>query len=187
MTIHYCYTDSPVGRLLLVGNYDGLLLLNFQDGPEPVLPDSWWRKDAAFFFNPIVQLQEYFAGTRRRFSLRLNPQVSDFQEQVLNIVERIPYGETASYRDIAKMLESPKAVRAIGTANRKNPLPLFIPCHRVVASNGRQTAFSGGLDAKEYLLSLEEESICSQAKRPNCKNLKSVDNQHSDEMLLAVD
>ena len=155
MTIHYCYTDSPFGKLLLVGDFQGLSHVNFQDGSAPLLPEAHWRKDAAFFVNAIVQLKEYFAGERLRFSLRLNPKGSDFQRQVLEVVSRIPYGETASYSDIARMVGKPKSVRAVGTSNRNNPLPIIIPCHRVIGSNGKLTGFSGGAEFKQWLLDLE--------------------------------
>lgn len=155
MTIHYCYTDSPLGRLLLAGDFQGLSLINFQDGSMPALPEKHWRKDAAFFVTAIIQLQEYFAGQRQCFSLRLNPSGSEFQLSVLEVVARIPYGETASYADVARIVGKPKAVRAVGSANRNNPLPIVIPCHRVIGSNGRLTGFNGGLEAKEWLLDLE--------------------------------
>lgn len=155
MTKHYCYTDSPLGKLLLAGDFQGLSLINFQDGPSPALPESSWRKDAAFFVTAIIQLQEYFEGKRQRFSLRLNPSGSDFQLEVLSVVSRIPYGETASYADVARIVGRPKAVRAVGAANRGNPLPIVIPCHRVIGSNGRLTGFNGGLEAKQWLIELE--------------------------------
>ena len=155
MTKHYCYTDTPLGKILLAGDFQGLSLINFQDGPAPVLPEKHWRKDAAYFVQAIIQLQEYFAGKRQRFSLRLNPSGTEFQLKVLEVVARIPYGETASYADIARIVGKPKAVRAVGAANRTNPLPIVVPCHRVVGSNGRLTGFNGGLEAKQWLLELE--------------------------------
>lgn len=155
MTIHYCYTDSPFGKLLLVGDFQGLSHVNFQDGSAPILPEAHWRKDAAFFVNAIMQLKEYFAGERLKFSLRLNPKGSDFQRQVLEVVARIPYGETTSYSDIARMVGKPKAVRAVGTSNRNNPIPIIVPCHRVIGSNGKLTGFSGGVECKQWLLNLE--------------------------------
>ena len=135
--------------------FQGLSLINFQEGDEPVLPEAHWRKDAAFFVNAIVQLKEYFEGRRQRFSLRLNPKGSDFQREVLAAVARIPYGETASYSDIARVVGKPKSVRAVGTANRTNPIPFMIPCHRVIGSNGKLTGFTGGIEFKQWLLDLE--------------------------------
>jgi O-6-methylguanine DNA methyltransferase len=87
--------------------------------------------------------------------LRLNPKGSDFQRQVLEVVARIPYGETTSYSDIARMVGKPKAVRAVGTSNRNNPIPIIVPCHRVIGSNGKLTGFSGGVECKQWLLNLE--------------------------------
>lgn len=155
MTTQYCYTDSPLGKLLLVGDFHGLSVINFQSGPKPLLPESCWRKDAAFFVNAILQLDEYFTGQRQRFSLRINPQGSDFQRQVLAAVARIPYGQTASYKDIARIVRKPKSTRAVGSANRNNPLPIVIPCHRVLGANGKLTGFAGGIATKQWLLDLE--------------------------------
>jgi len=156
MQMHYCYTESPVGKLLLAGDYNGLTQLGFQNGPSPVLPEPGWRMDAAYFVNPIMQLQEYFSGKRSQFAVRLNPAGTDFQLSVLDVVSRIPYGDTVSYGDIARVLKSPKAVRAVGAANRRNPLPIFIPCHRVIGSNGKLTGFNGGLERKSLLLAIEQ-------------------------------
>lgn len=155
MNIHYCYFDSPLGKLLIAGDYQGLRILNFQDGPNPHYPERDWRRDAAFFVNPIMQLKEYFAGKRTRFSLRLNPIGTEFQRNVLDTVMRIPYGDVANYADIARMLKKPRAVRAVGAANRNNPLPIFIPCHRVIGSNGTLTGYVGGLERKKWLLKHE--------------------------------
>ncbi|MBT8148785.1 MAG: methylated-DNA--[protein]-cysteine S-methyltransferase [Pseudomonadales bacterium] len=155
MQTHYCYTQSPVGELMLVGDANGLKYITFQDGPEPLFPENDWRKDAAHFVNAIVQLKEYFAGQRSRFALRLQPEGTDFQLRVLEAVARIPYGQTASYTDIARLLKNPRAVRAVGSANRKNPLPIVVPCHRVIGSDGRLAGFVGGLERKEWLLELE--------------------------------
>ena len=159
MQTYYCYTDSPLGKLLLAGDFNGLSHIGFQYGPEPVFPENEWRRDAAYFVNAIVQLKEYFAGKRSQFCLRLNPAGSPFQLKVLEALTRVPYGETASYADIARMVKNPRAVRAVGSANRKNPLPIVIPCHRIIGSNGRLTGFNGGLERKEWLL--EHEAMCS--------------------------
>ena len=155
MQTHYCYTNSPVGELMLAGDANGLRYISFQQGPEPRFPENGWRKDAAHFVNAIVQLKEYFAGERSRFALRLQPEGTEFQLRVLDAVMRIPYGQTASYRDIARLLDNPRAVRAVGSANRKNPLPIVVPCHRVIGSDGRLVGFIGGLERKEWLLALE--------------------------------
>lgn len=166
MQTHYCYTDSPLGELMLVGDSNGLRFLGFQEGPEPLFPEHGWRKDAAYFVNAIVQLQEYFAGQRTRFALRLNPDGTEFQLRVLETLARIPYGQTATYADIARLLKKPRAVRAVGAANRKNPLPVLLPCHRVIGSDGKLTGFNGGVERKEWLLSLECNTLRQRGDRP---------------------
>ena len=103
-------------------------------------------------------MQEYFAGDRKDFDLPLNVSGTEFQVQVLEELQRIPYGETRSYGDIAKRIGRPKAMRAVGAANGRNPIPIIIPCHRVIGSGGDLTGFGGGLDTKEALLRLEAEN-----------------------------
>ena len=102
-----------------------------------------------------MQLQEYFAGERCRFDLPLNGAGTDFQQSVWSALSRIPFGELRSYGDIAREIGRPKAVRAVGAANGSNPLPIIVPCHRVIGSNGSLTGFAGGLDIKKKLLVLE--------------------------------
>lgn len=159
MQIYYCYTGSPLGKLLLVGDAHGLAKIGFQEGPSPVFPEGHWRKDAAFFVSAIVQLEEYFSGKRSRFCLRLNPSGTDFQCKVLEAVCRVPYGATASYSDIARLVDNPRAVRAVGSANSRNPLPIVIPCHRVIGRDGTLTGYNGGLERKEWLLELERHTV----------------------------
>ena len=104
----------------------------------------------------VSQLDEYFAGKRMEFDLPLDVQGTEFQKSVWKALAKIPYGKTASYRDIAKKVKNEKAVRAVGTANGKNPLCIIIPCHRVIASNGTLGGYSGGLPLKTQLLALEK-------------------------------
>ena len=103
------------------------------------------------------QLTEYFAGERREFDLPLKLSGTEFQMSVLHALQQIPYGETTSYSDIAERIGRPKAVRAVGAANGRNPIPIIVPCHRVIGSHGDLTGFGGGLDTKEALLRLEAE------------------------------
>lgn len=105
------------------------------------------------------QLKEYFEGNRKRFDLPINPKGTQFQKNVWNELLRIPYGETRSYKDIAISIGNEKACRAVGMANNKNPIPIIIPCHRVVGSNGKLVGYSGGLNIKEKLLNIEEIDI----------------------------
>ncbi len=105
------------------------------------------------------QLDEYFAGERQDFSVNLKPAGTPFQLSVLEALQAIPYGRTATYRDIAEAIGRPSAVRAVGAANGRNPLPIVIPCHRVIGADGNLTGFGGGLAAKQYLLSLEADAF----------------------------
>lgn len=153
----YSFAASPLGELLLAGCETNLRVIRFPDDtgtaaePEP----EWQRRDDVFAAAK-AQLAEYFAGERRSFSLPLAPKVTPFQASVLQALQAIPYGETRSYRDVARCLGRPRAVRAVGGANARNPLPIVIPCHRVVGADGRLTGFGGGLPAKRYLLGLEQ-------------------------------
>lgn len=153
----YCYMDSPIGPLLLAGDEAGLRLIGFPDGKMQRGPQPGWVEARSPFEDAIRQLSEYFNGERRDFDLRLCPDGTDFQRQVLDALCAIPYGETATYKDIAERIGRPKAVRAVGAANGRNPIPIIIPCHRVIGSGGQLTGFGGGLDAKAALLKLEAE------------------------------
>lgn len=103
----------------------------------------------------IAQIREYFAGNRTNFDIPLAPEGTDFQQQVWNALRNIPYGETRTYKQIAQAIGNPKAVRAVGMANNKNPIAILIPCHRVIGSNGKLVGYAGGLDIKKQLLNLE--------------------------------
>ncbi len=102
------------------------------------------------------ELLEYFQGKRKEFTFKLNYQATDFQRKVYQALREIPYGEVASYKDIAIKIDNPKACRAVGNANNKNKIPIVYPCHRVVGSNGKLVGFAGGLDLKDYLINLEK-------------------------------
>jgi len=121
-------------------------------------PEPDWIFNEKPFAAARQQLEEYFAGERKDFDLPLHLSGTDFQIQVLQELRRIPYGETRSYGDIAKRIGRPKAMRAVGAANGRNPIPIIVPCHRVIGSSGDLTGFGGGLDTKEALLRLEAEN-----------------------------
>lgn len=153
-TMHYTLIPSPLGTLLLAGRDGNLERLEFCDAQARRPPPEWVRCDGAFA--PVaVQLGEYFAGRRRRFDVPLRPTGTPFQLAVLEALRTIPYGETKSYGDIARQIGRPRAVRAVGMANGRNPLPIVIPCHRVIGADGSLTGFGGGLKAKRHLLALE--------------------------------
>ncbi|HET9106578.1 MAG TPA: methylated-DNA--[protein]-cysteine S-methyltransferase [Steroidobacteraceae bacterium] len=147
--------DSPVGRLLLAGDGDSLIQVGFQSGPRPLQPPDGWRADAAPFRAAIAQLGEYFAGRRQAFDLPLAPRGTDFQRRVWNALRDIPYGRTISYGELARRIGNPGASRAVGLANGANPLPVLVPCHRVIGADGSLTGFGGGLPIKRRLLALE--------------------------------
>ena len=155
--MYYCYVASPIGDLLVAGDADGLEFVGFPSGKMRRDPEPDWIFNEAPFVEARRQLEEYFEGTRTRFDLPLKLSGTEFQVQVLEELLRIPYGETASYGDIAKRIGRPKAVRAVGAANGRNPLPIVVPCHRVIGSHGDLTGFGGGLDTKAALLRLEAE------------------------------
>ncbi|HET7435542.1 MAG TPA: methylated-DNA--[protein]-cysteine S-methyltransferase [Thermoanaerobaculia bacterium] len=146
----YTTLPSPVGPLLLAR--EGAAITQISFGGEP--RDEWRRDDDAFA-DAIGQLREYFDGKRKVFDLELAPRGTEFQRAVWTALTAIPYGELRSYRDIAIRIGKPEAVRAVGAANGANPLPIVVPCHRVVGSNGSLTGFGGGLTAKQYLIDLE--------------------------------
>ena len=155
--MYYAYTASPIGQLLLAGSADGLQVIGFPQGDKARRADSGWERYDQLFKKTARQLNEYFAGERREFELELTPEGTKFQVQVLEALRGIPYGETRTYRDIAEAVGRPKAVRAVGNANGRNPLPIVIPCHRVIGSDGSLTGFGGGIEIKRYLLDLEQQ------------------------------
>jgi len=151
----YSYMDSPIGRLLLAGDKQGLKVVGFSTGNKARGADTDWERFDEPFRKVKAQLDEYFAGTRKNFDVNLAPDATPFQSSVLEALREIPYGETCSYLEIAEKIGNPKAVRAVGGANGANPIPIIIPCHRVIGSNGTLTGFGGGLDSKRFLLDLE--------------------------------
>ena len=155
--MYYCYLKTPIGDLLLAGDEDGLSLVSFPEGSMRREPDPDWIYSEKPFGAARKQLTAYFEGELKEFDLALKPTGTEFQLEFLEELRKIPYGTTTSYGDIAERIGRPKAVRAVGAANGRNPLPIIIPCHRVVGSSGDLTGFGGGLPTKEALLRLEME------------------------------
>jgi methylated-DNA-[protein]-cysteine S-methyltransferase len=147
--------ESPVGPLLLGGDGERLTRIDFQDGPRPLRPAAHWHRAAAPFAAAVEQLAQYFAGQRRRFDLPLAPTGTQFQLRVWQALCAIPYGATLSYGELARRIGNPRASRAVGLANGANPLPIVVPCHRVIGANGALTGFGGGVPIKRALLALE--------------------------------
>ncbi len=160
--MNYCYVDSPVGTLLIAGDEVAVRRIEFPQDGNPGRPEAGWHESIS---GPIQeaasQLREYFEGRRTEFELPLAPEGTEFQRTVWRLLQGIPYGQTISYGELARRVGNPKASRAVGAANGCNPLPIVIPCHRVIGANGKLTGFGGGLPTKEALLSLESRTAGS--------------------------
>ena len=155
LVMHSCEISTPIGRLLLVGDEKGLRRISFQDGLHPVEVEEGWQRTEEPFREAIAQLDAYFAGRLDRFDLALAPEGTPFQREVWSALTTIPYGETVSYGELARRVGRPAACRAVGAANGRNPIPIVIPCHRVIGADGSLTGFGGGLPIKRRLLFLE--------------------------------
>lgn len=148
--------DSPVGPLLLAADDAGLRLIEFRDPRHPMARlDQWQAGDHATLRETRKQLRAYFSGRLQDFDLPLAPQGTEFQRKVWRTLAGIGYGETISYAELARRVEQPTAMRAVGAANGRNPLPIVLPCHRVIGADGSLTGFGGGLPTKRFLLELE--------------------------------
>lgn len=152
---NYTLYRSPLGDLLLIGSRGALSALHFDNAERLGALTRELTEQAGAFAAPIRQLDEYFAGERTEFELELAPRGTEFQMQVWQALREIPYGQTRSYGQIAQAIGRPKAARAVGSANNKNPLAVIVPCHRVVGSSGKMVGYAGGLDRKSWLLSHE--------------------------------
>ena len=155
--IYYHYMKSPVGKLLVAGNDKGICLISFPKWENPAIPEPDWVKKRKPLQEVLRQLEAYFAGKLKAFSLDICLNVTPFQKKVLTALRRVPYGETISYGELAKNIGNPKAGRAVGQANARNPIPIVIPCHRVIGSSGNLTGFGGGITVKQTLLDLEQQ------------------------------
>ena len=152
MSLHYQYLDSPIGKLLVAGRDHALAEIRLPSGRKPSAPDPEWRQ-SRYGLAPILrQLLEYFAGKREGFDLDLIPRGTAFQQSVWRQLQRIPFGQTITYADLATRIRRPSACRAVGAANGRNPTPIVVPCHRVIGSDGKLTGYSGGMPATLWLL-----------------------------------
>jgi methylated-DNA-[protein]-cysteine S-methyltransferase len=146
------YYDSPVGTLGIAEDGVGITDIFRADGEKP---DGLTELETPLLEMAVQQLKEYFEGNRRNFELPLSLTGTDFQRSVWEALQAIPYGETRSYRQIAEQAGSPKACRAVGMANHRNPVMIIVPCHRVIGADGSMVGYGGGLEMKEFLLRLE--------------------------------
>jgi methylated-DNA-[protein]-cysteine S-methyltransferase len=156
------FETGLIGTLMLAAEDQGLRYIYFPQGrnTRPVQPD--WQRRPEHFREVKRQLAAYFRGDLKTFDLELAPEGTEFQHRVWAALSRIPYGTVVSYRSIAEAIDNPRAVRAVGGATGKNPIPIIVPCHRVIGSNGALTGFGGGLQTKSRLLDLEKRHPCVQ-------------------------
>jgi len=179
----FCYVDSPIGRLMLTSDgtaLTGLYMNLYRNKPSklPGLGDDWIQNAT---IDPLPaaarQLKEYFAGKRREFDLPLRMEGTGFQQRVWRELTKIPFGETRSYGQLAKRLNNPNGSRAVGLANGRNPIAIFVPCHRVIGADGSLTGFGGGLDRKEWLLTHEGRPVTSELAFGDAIDSKGVNSK----------
>lgn len=158
--MNYAYLDTPLGPLLIAGDASAVLQITFPNqGKAAKAQAGWVESPRGPVGEAMRQLGEYFAGERSDFDLPLTPLGTAFQRSVWRQLQEIPYGATISYGELARRVGNPKASRAVGSANGRNPLPIVIPCHRVIAGDGTLGGFGGGLATKQTLLALEQRNL----------------------------
>ena len=163
--MNYEIVESPFGTLLLVSDGQALIRLEFIDLEDGLEPEAGWKLQSDTVLQATrKQLGEWCAGERQKFDLPLALQGTDFQQKVWQQLRQIPFGETSTYGELAAVLGKPKAARAVGAANGKNPIPLIIPCHRVNGSDGSLTGYAWGLERKKQLLEFERRTETARSK-----------------------
>ncbi len=153
--MYYSHYESPVGRLLLVGDGENIHRIEFPTTCRPITPDASWEYNEVIFARLAEELDAYFIGSLQVFSVKFAPKGTAFQHKVWNALQQIAYGKTCTYADIAKLIGQPTASRAVGAANGRNPVSIIIPCHRVIGTSGALTGYAGGISTKQWLLSHE--------------------------------
>ncbi|WNR45013.1 methylated-DNA--[protein]-cysteine S-methyltransferase [Paenibacillus roseipurpureus] len=167
--LHYTEIDTPIGPLVLVASPQGLCKVEFgtakdnREGREQWARRWYGEHELIQLAEPLAaivgQVAQYFQGERKDFDVEIDLRGTDFQKRVWQALQAVPYGETASYKHIAEAIGSPKAVRAVGGANNQNPVPIIIPCHRIIGASGDLVGYGGGLPTKIHLLDLEERTL----------------------------
>lgn len=155
------FYEAQIGRIGIAE--DGTAVTNIYFGSDKI-PKDIEVKETELIKKAASELSEYFAGKRRIFDIPLAPDGTKFFHDVWNVLLTIQYGKTFSYKQVAEAIGNPKACRAVGLANNRNPIPFFIPCHRVIGSNGKLVGFAGGLDVKEFLINMEKENDQTQSQ-----------------------
>jgi methylated-DNA-[protein]-cysteine S-methyltransferase len=157
--IHYTYMTSPLGKLLLQMTNTKLSGLWICDQKHMPKIQPTWVKDDEIFHEIKIQLEKYFAGKLKKFSIPIYSNGTDFQKSVWKELTKIPFGKKITYKDVATKINHPKAMRAVGSANGKNPICIIVPCHRVIGADGKLSGYAGGIAAKEWLLDHEAKYI----------------------------
>lgn len=152
MTNYQDHFDTPLGKMEVLADEKSVLSILFVDKAAPRKPNKVTKMAKQ-------QLREYYAGTRQKFDLPLNATGTAFQKSVWRTLTKVPYAKTCAYADIARRIKNPKAVRAVGSANGKNPMTIVVPCHRIIGSNGTLTGYASGVDRKAWLLEHEARNI----------------------------
>lgn len=156
---YYCWVSTPVGKLLVAREKEGLIEISFGGNADPPEPDPQWQEGRSKFGDVISQMDLYFAGKLKKFSLSMVLTGTPFQLKVWRAIQKIPYGTTISYGQLARRIGKPHASRAVGAACGRNPVSIVTPCHRVIGSSGKLTGFGGGLVIKQALLALERHNL----------------------------
>lgn len=151
--------NSPVGKIEIIEENEKIVELNIYNEERNQKKNNIIEKDTKLLLEVEKQLREYFEGKRIKFEISLNPKGTEFMKKVWKELLNIPYGETRTYKEIAEKIGNSKASRAVGMANNKNPIPIIIPCHRVIGSNNKLVGYALGLDMKQYLLDLERKVV----------------------------
>lgn len=155
MKLYYDILPSPIGDLLILAEEFALNEIIFQTNEQPHAINSEWIRSSELIEETKNELKAYFLGQLKQFTIQVNPHGTPFQKQIWREVLSIPHGQVCSYQDLANKINNSSACRAVGRANSQNPIPIIIPCHRVIGKSGKLTGYAGGLDRKQALLKLE--------------------------------
>ena len=159
MQLYYDILPSPIGDLLILAHEFAIREIIFQTKEQDHIVNSEWIHSSELIEQTKNELKAYFSGQLKEFSVNVNPHGTPFQKQIWKDVIAIPHGHVCSYQDVANNTNNPSACRAVGRANSQNPIPIIIPCHRVIGKSGKLTGYAGGLDRKQHLLNLESINI----------------------------
>lgn len=173
----YTVFETQFWKIVLVGDETGLTNLHMEtgEGSRTFSIHQEWERNDALFIEARKQIEAYFRGERTEFDIPINPEGTEFQLKAWQALRQIPFGEVRTYKQQAEAVGCPNGARAVGMANSRNPLPIIVPCHRVVGSNGTLTGFAHGVDAKRTLIEFEKGVVAGGGKH-DCRDVRSVAN-----------